>query len=63
MKLLFTDVLRKRKVRRKGEGEEKVGRKVKALGRGQTPNPKVVKATGNHVRRQVARDVNARLLI
>jgi hypothetical protein len=23
----------------------------------------VVKATGNHVRRQVARDVNARLLI
>jgi hypothetical protein len=48
--LLFPGILRKRKIRRKGEREEKVGRKEKAVGRGQEPNPKVERALGNHVR-------------
>jgi hypothetical protein len=61
--LLFTGTLRKRNTRRRGEREEKVVRKGKELVREQEPSPKVERASGNHVRRQVARDVNAVLLI
>lgn len=61
--LLFVGNLRERKVRRREEREEKVGRKEKVLGRGQEPNPRVERVSENHVKRQDAKDVDAYLLI